>query len=105
MRGRAVEIEVVFLDVFAVVGLAVRQTERSFFEDGVFAIPQGYAETQQLLVIADPGEAILAPVIGARSRLVMGKVVPCIPIGTVVLADRAPLPLAKIRSPFSPRCL
>src|ERR1700747_3131597 len=33
MGGRAIEVEVVFLDILAVVGLAVRQTERTFFEN------------------------------------------------------------------------
>ena len=49
MRGRAVEVEVVFLDVFAVVGLAVGQAEHAFLEDGVFAVPQGHAKAKQLL--------------------------------------------------------
>jgi hypothetical protein len=40
MRGRAVEVEIVFLTVFAVIGLAVRQAEHTFFEDGIFAIRQ-----------------------------------------------------------------
>ena len=100
VRRRAVEIEVVFLDVFAVVALAVRQAEHTFFEDGVFAIPQGHAEAQQLLVIADAGKTILAPVIGTRSGLVMSEVVPGISILAVVLANRTPLPLAKVGPPF-----
>ena len=44
MRGRAVEVEVVFLDVFAVIALAVGQSEQPFFEDGIVAIPQRQAE-------------------------------------------------------------
>src|SRR5215203_4492872 len=35
----------------------------------------------------------------------MGKIVPGVAVGAVVLADRAPLPLAEIRSPFLPRDL
>ncbi len=102
MRGGAVEIEVVFFDVFAVVGLTVRQTERTFLENRVFAIPQGHAEAQQLLVIADPGETIFTPVISARSCLVMSEIVPGISILAVVLANRTPLPLAQVGPPFSP---
>ena len=105
MRGRAVEVEIVFFNVFPVVGLAVRQPEHAFFEDGVFAIPQGYAEAQQLLMIADAGQTILAPVIGAGSRLVMSEVVPGITVLAVVLANCPPLPLAKVGSPFSPGLL
>ena len=105
MCRRAVEVEVVFLNVFAVVGFAVRQAEHAFFEDGVFAIPQGHAEAQQLLIIADAGKTILAPVIGAGAGLVMGEVVPGIAILAVVLANRTPLPLAKVGSPLSPGAL
>src|ERR1700761_155678 len=105
VRRGAVEVEVVFFKVFAMVALAVRQTERTFFENGIFAIPQGHAETQQLLVIADPSKTILAPVIGARPGLVMSEVVPGISILAVIFANRTPLPLAQVGSPFSPRCL
>src|ERR1700730_8887321 len=105
MCRRAIEVEVIFLDIFAVVGFAVRQTEHSFFKDGVFAVPKGHAETQQLLLIADAGKTILTPVIGAGSGLVVGEIVPRISIFAVVLANRTPLPLTKVGSPFSPRCL
>src|SRR5208283_72247 len=105
MRGRAIEVEVVFFNVFAVVGFAVRQAEHAFLEDGVFTIPQGYAEAQQLLIIADASKTVLTPVIRTGSGLVMSEVVPGITILAVVLADRAPLPLAKVGSPFSPWCL
>ena len=104
MRRCAVEVEVVFFYVFAVVGFAIRQTKHAFFEDGVFAIPQGHAKAQQLLIIANTGKTILAPVIGTRPGLVMSEVVPGITILAVVLAHRAPLPLAQVGSPFSPRC-
>ncbi len=80
VRGRAVEIEVVFLDVFAVVGLAVGQAEHAFLEDGIVAIPQRDAEAQQLLFIADSGETIFAPVVSPGAGLVVGEVVPGISI-------------------------
>ncbi len=102
VRGRAVQVEVVFLDVFAMVTLAVRQAEQSFLEDGVLAIPQRQAEAQLLLTIADAGEAIFAPVIGARAGLVMSEVVPGISVLAVVLTNRAPLPLAQVGPPLSP---
>src|SRR5271170_1637269 len=103
--GRAVEVKVVFFDVLAVVGLAVRKTERTFLKDWIFAIPQGHAKAQQLLVIADAGKTILAPVIRARSGLVMGEVVPGIAVLAVIFSNRTPLPFAEIGSPFSPRRL
>jgi hypothetical protein len=102
---RAVEVEVVFFFVFAVVGLAVRQPEHAFFEDGVPAISQSQAKAQQLVLIAHAGKTVLAPMVGTRSRLVMSKVVPCIAILTVVLANCPPLALAKVGSSLSPRLL
>jgi hypothetical protein len=42
---------------------AVRKN--AFFEDGVLAIPQGDAEAQQLFIIADAGQTILTPMVGA----------------------------------------
>ena len=69
-------------------------------QDGVFTIPQGHAEAQQLLIVADPGKAILAPVVGTGPGLVMSEVVPGISILAVVLANRSPLPLAQVGSHF-----
>ncbi len=103
VRGGAVEVEVVFFYVFAVVGLAVRQPEHAFLEDGVLTIPQGHAETEQLFVVADTCKTVLAPVIGPRPSLVMSEIIPRISVLTIILANSAPLPLAKIRTPLSPR--
>src|SRR5208337_3566949 len=97
---RAVEVEVVFLDVFAVVGLAVGQAVHPFLEDRVFAVPHGYAEAQELAKIADTGHAVFAPVIGARAGLVMSEVVPGVSVLAVVLANCTPLPLAQVGPHF-----
>jgi hypothetical protein len=40
VRGRAVEVEVVLLDVLSVISLAVGQAEQPFLDDGVVAIPK-----------------------------------------------------------------
>src|SRR6266567_1314867 len=103
MCRRAVDVKVVFLNVLAVVSFAVREAEHAFFEDGVFAIPQGHAEAQQLLVIADSCKTVLAPVIRTGSGLVVGEVVPGISVLAVIFPNRAPLSFAEVRSPFSPR--
>src|SRR5580692_519804 len=58
-----------------------------------------------LLVITDAGKTILSPVISAGSGLVVTKVIPGVPILAVVLPDRAPLSLAQVGPPFSPRDL
>ena len=40
VRWRAVQIEVVLLDIFAVITFTVRQAEETLFQDGVLAVPQ-----------------------------------------------------------------
>ena len=100
-----IEVEVVFLDVFAVIALAVGQAEQPLLEDRVLAVPQREGKAQALLVVGDAGEAVLAPAIGARARLVVGEVVPGVAVVAVVLAHGSPLALAQIRSPFFPRRL
>ena len=95
--------EIVILDVLPVIGLAVGQAVHPLLEDRVLAVPQGERKAQSLLVVADTGEAVLAPVIGARPGLIMSEVVPRIAVLAIVLADRALLALAKIRPPLPPR--
>ena len=105
VRGRAIEVEVVLLHILAVVALAVGEPEQALLEDRVALVPQRQREAQQLLVVAQSAEPVLAPPVGARTCLVVGEVVPGVAVLAVVLADRAPLPLAEIRSPFLPRDL
>src|SRR5262249_12529876 len=76
MGWRAVEIKVVLFDVLPVVALAVGQAEEAFLENWVLAVPNRQGETEPLLVITDPGQAVLAPAIGARAGLIMAEVVP-----------------------------
>ena len=106
MGRRAVEVEVVFLDVLAVIAFAVGQAEQAFLEDRVLAVPQGQREAEPLLVVGDAGQAVLAPAIGAGAGLVVAEVVPGVAAFAVVLAHGAPLPLAEVRPPFLPgHCL
>src|SRR5262245_11002648 len=55
-----------------------------------------------LLVVGESRQTVLAPVIGAGSRLVMAEVIPGIPILAVVLPHRSPLPLAQVGAPLPP---
>ena len=102
MGRRAVEVEVVLLDVLAVVALAVGQPEQAFLEDRVLAVPQGQREAEPLLVVGDAGQAVFAPAIGARAGLVVGEVIPGVAALAVVLADGPPLALAQVGSPLLP---
>ena len=97
-----VEVEVVLLDVLAVVALAVGQAEEPLLEDRILAVPQRQREAEPLLVVGDAGQPVLAPAVGARAGLVVAEVVPGVARLAVVLAHRAPLPLAEVRSPLPP---
>src|SRR5271166_3171133 len=54
------------------------------------------------MIVAQSGEAVLAPVIGARTRLVMAEIVPRVAVLAIVLADCAPLAFAEVWPPLSP---
>ena len=70
MRGRVVEVEVALLDVLAVVALVAGEAEESLLEDGVAAVPQRQGEADALMAVADAGEAVFVPAIGAEARTV-----------------------------------
>ena len=103
MGRRAVEIEIIFFNILAVIALGIGQTEQPLLKDRVLAVRQGEGKTQPLVVIADSSEAVLAPVIGAGTSFFMSEVVPRIAVLAVILADRAPLSLAEVRSSLLPR--
>ena len=86
VRGRAVEIEVVFLDILAVIAFAIGQAEESLLQDRVPAIPQSDREAELLFVIGDSGQTIFAPAVSAGTGLVMTEVVPRISVLAVVFA-------------------
>src|SRR6516164_7917784 len=103
MGRRAVEIEIIFFDIFAVIALGIGQSEEALLQDRVLSVPQSNSKAQPGVVVAETGEAVLTPVIGAGAGLIVGEVVPRIPVLAVVLADRAPLSFAQIRTPLLPR--
>ena len=102
VRRRCVDVEVALLDVLAVVPLAVGDPEETLLEDGVALVPQREGKTEALLVIREAADAILAPAVGPRPGLVVAKIRPRVAVLAVVLADRAPLPLAQVRAPLLP---
>src|SRR5207249_57608 len=73
MRRRRVEIEIVFLDVLAVIALWSGEAEEALLEDGVVPVPQRQREAEPLVVVRDASDTVLAPAIDARARVVMGE--------------------------------
>src|ERR1041385_6220881 len=102
MRGRRVEVEIVFFYVLAVIALVARQAEDSFFQDGISLVPQCYCETDHLLAVADAGQPIFIPAIGAGTSLVVREVFPSVSVRTVVFAHGAPRALAEVGPPALP---
>ena len=102
VRRRVVEVEVVLLDVLAVVALVGRQAEEPLLEDRIAAVPEGGGEAQELVAVADAGDAVLAPAIGLAAGQVVRQVVPGVAVGGVVLADGAPGAVGDVRPPAPP---
>ena len=102
MRRRRVEVEVLLLDILAVVAFLVRQTEEAFLEDRVTAIPQSETEAQPLFVIAEAGKGILAPAEGALMSVIEWEIRPGVAVRRVVLANGSPGAVGKVRPPAGP---
>ena len=102
MRRRAVEVEVVLFDIFAVIALTVGQPIQAFLKNRVAAVPQRHRKTDPLQIVRDAGQAIFPPAVCTPAGMVMGEVVPRVTPFAVVLADRSPLSLAKVGPPLLP---
>src|SRR6266700_5035797 len=84
--------EVVFLHIFPVVALRVRQSEEPFLQNRVGFVPQGQGKTELLLIVANPQQAVFAPPVCVRTGLVMREEIPGCPAGRIILAHSPPLP-------------
>src|SRR5262249_33921232 len=100
--GSGVAVPPVLLRVLAVVALGAAKTEDPLLQDGVDAIPQAQREAESLALVADAGEAVLAPAIGAGARVIVRDVLPRGPLRAVVLPHRAPLALREVGTPEAP---
>jgi len=67
VRRRAVDVEVIILDVLPVIRLAIGQPEQTLLENGITFVPQGDGETEALFVVRDAAQAVLAPPVRART--------------------------------------
>jgi len=103
--GRGVQVVIELLAIFAVIALCVGEAKEAFFEDRITPVPEHQGETEPLMVIAESGDSIFAPTVGATARVIVGKIVPGIAVRTIVLADGAPLALAEVGSPFTPETI
>jgi hypothetical protein len=102
MARYRVQVPPVLLDILAVIALPAGQPEGPLLQDRVATVPQRKPEAQPLFHVAESGQAVLAPAVGARPGVIVRQVVPCLAVGAVVLPYRPPLPLADVRPPPVP---
>src|SRR5258707_11280493 len=72
------------------------------FKMGSASFKTRHPETHHLMTVVDPADAVLPPTIRARTRVIVREKLPGRAPRTVILANRSPLPLGKIRSPALP---
>src|SRR5438477_3969987 len=99
---RRVEIEIIFLHIFAVVAFISCQSKEPLFQNRIAAVPHGEREADHLVTVADSRDAVFAPSIGARTRLLVRKRFPRGPARAVIFTDRSPLTFRKIGPPALP---
>jgi hypothetical protein len=102
VRRRRVEIPVELLDVLAVIALRTGEAEEPLLEVRVPFVPERQRQAEELAVVGQAGEAVLAPAVGARPRRFVGEIVPGRAVGGVVLAHRPPLPFREVSAPAPP---
>src|SRR5207302_6911756 len=100
-RG-GIQIKIFLLHVLAMVAFRTGQTEKPLLENRITAIPEGQRKANPALTISDAEQSILSPAISPTSGMVMGKMMPGIPVGRVIFADHRPLTLCEIRTPTLP---
>src|SRR5688572_25509129 len=84
------------------VSLGRDNSEEALFEDGIASVPERERPAEDLIAIAEAGDAVFAPAIGLRSRDLVRKEAPGIAVRAVVLAHSAPCAVRNIRPPLAP---
>src|SRR6267142_2676641 len=105
MRRCGVQVVIEFLAVLTMIAFAVGKAEKTLFENWIASVPKGKRQAEPLVMIAEAGEAILAPSIGAAAGVVVRQVFPRVAVWAVIFTHRAPLALAEICAPFAPQTI
>ena len=100
--GGAIEVVVIFFDIFAVVAFVAGEAEEAFLEDGVLVIPEGEGEAEAAFAVGNAQEAVFAPAVGAGAGVIVGEVTPAIAVGGIIFADGGPLALGEVGAPAFP---
>src|SRR3954469_6505625 len=102
MARERVEMEVALLHILAMIRLARHEAEVPLLENRVLLVPERQRPAEDLITIAEPGDAVLAPAKRLRPRQIVRKIRPRITIRAVILAHSAPRTVGQIRTPLSP---
>ena len=71
MRRQVVEVVVILLDVLAMVAFERSEAEEPLLENRVAAVPECGGEAEELIAVADAGDAVLAPAVGLAASQVV----------------------------------
>src|SRR5271157_1171463 len=80
------------------IAFVAREAEDPLLQDRISTIPERKCETHSLLKVTDSRETVLAPTVGARSRMVVREVLPGRTVRAVVFPHCAPGALAHVRA-------
>ena len=105
MRRSAVQVEVVFLHVLAVIAFVARQSEQTLFEDGIALIPQREGKADQLMAIRDARKSVFVPAVRSGTGVIVREIFPGVSVRAVIFANRAPCAFAEVGTPALPMLL
>ena len=102
MRRGRVAIPPVLLGILAVIALVAVESEEPLLQVRITTVPEADRQADVLPDVAESCDAVLAPSIGTRARVVVGEVPPGVTVRGVVLAHRPPGPLRQVGAPQMP---
>ncbi len=105
MGRRALDEGVHLLHVLPVVPLGAAHPEEALLQERIGPVPEGEGEAEDLVLPADPPQAVLVPAVGPAPRVVVGEIGPGVAVRAVILPDRRPGPIAQVGAPAQPRLL
>src|SRR5262249_5500062 len=84
------------------ISLAAADAEEALLENRIATVPEREGEAETLVVVADTGDAILSPAIGAGAGMIVREEFPGFSAGAVVLSGVSPASFGEIRAPAPP---
>src|SRR5204862_414161 len=91
-----VEVEVTLLHVLAVIPLRRHESEIALLQNRIALVPERHRPAEDLVAVADAGDAVLAPAVRLRPRVIVRKIAPRIGVRAVVLAHRPPRAVGEV---------